>query len=61
MATWLGMVTTAEGVETSEQLEMVRTEGCTEIQGFVFSKAVPASEVEQLLAGARKGAAGLAA
>jgi len=61
MATGLGMVTTAEGVETSEQLEMVRTEGCTEIQGFVFSKAVPASEVEQLLAGARKGAAGLAA
>jgi diguanylate cyclase (GGDEF)-like protein len=61
MATGLGMATTAEGVETNEQLEMVRTEGCTEIQGYVFSKPVPASEVEELLAPLRKAAAEIAA
>jgi EAL domain-containing protein (putative c-di-GMP-specific phosphodiesterase class I) len=49
MANGLGMTTTAEGVETKEQLETVRTEGCTEMQGFLFSKPLPADEVEQLL------------
>jgi diguanylate cyclase (GGDEF)-like protein len=61
MATGLGMATTAEGVETSEQLEMVRSEGCTEIQGYVFSKPVPAGEVADLLARAGKDGAELAA
>jgi EAL domain-containing protein (putative c-di-GMP-specific phosphodiesterase class I) len=61
MATGLGMITTAEGVETSEQLEMVRTEGCTEMQGFVFSKPVPASDVDELLDRIGKGGVGLAA
>jgi diguanylate cyclase (GGDEF)-like protein len=61
MATGLGMTTTAEGVETSEQLEAVRTEGCTEIQGYLFSRPVPASEVEQLFDRIRKGCAELAA
>jgi EAL domain-containing protein (putative c-di-GMP-specific phosphodiesterase class I) len=61
MATGLGMITTAEGVETNEQLEMIRTEGCTEIQGYVFSRPVPASEVDGLLVGARSGASDLAA
>ena len=42
MAKSLGMATTAEGVETAEQLEIVRAEGCTEMQGFLFSPAVPA-------------------
>jgi diguanylate cyclase (GGDEF)-like protein len=46
----LGMITTAEGVETEEQLDRVRIEGCTEVQGFLFSEARPASEVAQLLA-----------
>jgi diguanylate cyclase (GGDEF)-like protein len=46
----LGMATTAEGVETAEQLDRVRSEGCTEVQGFLFSKPQPASEVNRMLA-----------
>jgi diguanylate cyclase (GGDEF)-like protein len=45
----LGMVTTAEGVETNEQLDRVRAEGCTEVQGFLFSAARPAAEVSVLI------------
>ncbi len=39
MARGLGMTTTAEGVETPEQLEMVRAEGCTEMQGYPVQPA----------------------
>jgi predicted signal transduction protein with EAL and GGDEF domain len=46
----LGISTTAEGVETSEQLAVLRVEGCTEVQGFLFNPPRPASEIEQLLA-----------
>jgi predicted signal transduction protein with EAL and GGDEF domain len=49
MANGLGMATTAEGVETREQLETVRAEGCTEMQGFLFSKPLPADELGRLL------------
>jgi diguanylate cyclase (GGDEF)-like protein/PAS domain S-box-containing protein len=45
----LGMSTTAEGVETVEQLRQLRLEGCTEVQGFLISKARPASELAELL------------
>jgi diguanylate cyclase (GGDEF)-like protein len=45
----LNMTTTAEGVETKEQLEIVRAEGCAEVQGFLFSKPQPASELPRLL------------
>ena len=41
----LGMETTAEGVETAEQLNLVRAKGCTEAQGFYFSPARPAAEL----------------
>ena len=51
MAQGLGMTTTAEGVETNEQLEIVRAEGCTEMQGFLFSHPLPADEVDRMLAG----------
>jgi EAL domain-containing protein (putative c-di-GMP-specific phosphodiesterase class I) len=47
----LGIATTAEGVETSAQLDRLRAEGCTEIQGYLVSPPRPASEVWQLLAG----------
>jgi diguanylate cyclase (GGDEF)-like protein len=45
-----GMTTTAEGVETQEQLDKMRAEGCNEVQGYFYSKPVPASEIPQLLA-----------
>ncbi|GHA23937.1 hypothetical protein GCM10007989_19460 [Devosia pacifica] len=46
----LGMTTTAEGVETPEQLELMRANGCDEIQGFYFSKPVSAADFALLLA-----------
>ena len=46
----LGICTTAEGVETDEQLALLRSEGCTEVQGYLFSAPRPASDVERLLA-----------
>ncbi len=55
----LGMNTTAEGVETAEQLNWVRAEGCNEVQGFLFSEARPASELMALIE--RLGAKGVAA
>ena len=45
LATSLGMVTTAEGVERSDQLDQLKEEGCIQVQGYLFSKAVPASDV----------------
>jgi diguanylate cyclase (GGDEF)-like protein len=43
------MAITAEGVETVEQLDRLRAEGCQEVQGYYFSPARPASEVAGLL------------
>jgi diguanylate cyclase (GGDEF)-like protein len=45
----LGMTTTAEGVETAEQLDYVRAEGCTEMQGFYICPPSPASEIAKLI------------
>jgi diguanylate cyclase (GGDEF)-like protein len=45
----LGMTTTAEGVETEDQLSAVRAEGCNEVQGFLFSPPLPASAVATML------------
>ena len=45
----LGMVTTAEGVETLEQMNILIAEGCGEVQGFHISRAVPAHEVTALI------------
>ncbi|GLI99912.1 hypothetical protein Sbs19_37300 [Sphingobium sp. BS19] len=49
LADALGMETTAEGVESSEQLDILRAEGCGQIQGYLFSRPIPASEVDALL------------
>jgi diguanylate cyclase (GGDEF)-like protein/PAS domain S-box-containing protein len=46
----LGITTTAEGVENEAQLELLRREGCTQAQGYLFSKPRPVSEVERMLA-----------
>ena len=42
----LGMTTTAEGVETEEQLAQLRDAGCTEVQGFLFDCPRPATEIK---------------
>jgi diguanylate cyclase (GGDEF)-like protein len=47
----IGVTTTAEGVETKDQLEQMRAEGCTEVQGYFYSRPVPGAEVERLLIG----------
>jgi diguanylate cyclase (GGDEF)-like protein len=45
----LGMATTAEGVETREQFEVLTRAGCTEMQGYLFSPAVPAAAVPETI------------
>ena len=45
----LGMSTAAEGVETEEQLEMVRGHGASEVQGFLFSPPLPPAALANLL------------
>jgi EAL domain-containing protein (putative c-di-GMP-specific phosphodiesterase class I) len=54
LANGMGMTATAEGVETREQLEKITSEGCTEMQGFLFSKPLPAREIERLFLTGRK-------
>jgi diguanylate cyclase (GGDEF)-like protein/PAS domain S-box-containing protein len=46
----LGIRTTAEGVETEEQLAWLRNAGCDEAQGYLFSPAVPTRDIPRLLA-----------
>lgn len=41
----LGMTTTAEGVETEDQFRLVRENGCTDVQGWLFGRPMPASEL----------------
>ncbi|TBY81966.1 EAL domain-containing protein [Rhizobium leguminosarum bv. viciae] len=47
----LGITTTAEGVETEDQLSRVREQGCGEIQGYLFGKPLPLSSVHDLIRG----------
>ena len=49
LGTCFGMTTTAEGVETVDQLRIVAKEGCTEVQGKYFSMAVAPEEVCDLI------------
>jgi diguanylate cyclase (GGDEF)-like protein/PAS domain S-box-containing protein len=50
LAKGLNMISTAEGVETQQQLDTLQAIGCTEMQGYLFSRAVPAKEVGQFFA-----------
>jgi len=43
------MTTTAEGVETEAQMRCLNLEGCIEVQGYLYSKPVPADEIGGLL------------
>ncbi len=45
----LGMTTIAEGVETAEQLARLRFEGCGSVQGYLFSRPVPAGQISDLI------------
>src|SRR5262249_51563716 len=49
LAKSLGIVVTAEGVETREQLELVRAEGCHEAQGYLFGHPRPVNELAGVL------------
>ncbi len=49
IASSLGISTVAEGVETVEQLEAVASLGCTEAQGYLYSKPVPPDELPEIL------------
>ena len=49
MAHNLNLRVIAEGVETEGQLSFLRAQGCDDMQGYYFSRPVPAAEVEQLL------------
>jgi diguanylate cyclase (GGDEF)-like protein len=49
MCRQLKIKSVAEGVETEQQLEFLKNKGCTEIQGYLFSKPIPHDEFETLL------------
>ena len=49
MAQSLDMTTTAEGVETAGEAEMIRSMGCTKIQGFYFGRPMPADEARTIV------------
>jgi diguanylate cyclase (GGDEF)-like protein/PAS domain S-box-containing protein len=53
LGTSMGISTTAEGVETGEQLALLRAEGCTEVQGYLLSLPRPSGEIETMLSSAR--------
>jgi EAL domain-containing protein (putative c-di-GMP-specific phosphodiesterase class I) len=53
LARGLGIASTAEGVETPEQLEAIKAEGCEEVQGFLFSRPLPAAEIRRYISAER--------
>ena len=53
MTRWLGLEVLAEGVETKEQAEYLKNIGCDFMQGYYFSRPIPADEFEQRLISSR--------
>jgi hypothetical protein len=45
----LGMITTAEGVETADQRQFLAALGCDEMQGYLFSAPVPVAQIPELV------------
>ncbi|MHB1291571.1 MAG: putative bifunctional diguanylate cyclase/phosphodiesterase, partial [Sulfuricella sp.] len=58
MAHALGIRTVAEGVETKEQQDFLRRQGCDTMQGYYFSRPVPADDIARLLRNSRRPATG---
>jgi diguanylate cyclase (GGDEF)-like protein len=54
LAQGLGIQATAEGVETQQQLEAIKAEGCSEMQGFLFSRPLPACDIEAIFLARRR-------
>jgi EAL domain-containing protein (putative c-di-GMP-specific phosphodiesterase class I) len=54
LAKGLGLVTTAEGIETGDQLAALRADGCLQGQGYLFGRAIPVDEIPALLDQSRK-------
>ncbi len=50
LAQTLGMDTTAEGVETHDELDLIRRHGCSHVQGYIFDRALPADQVDERIA-----------
>jgi diguanylate cyclase (GGDEF)-like protein len=46
----LGMTTVAEGVETHDQMQRIKAEGCTDVQGYLISKPVPVDQLMKYIA-----------
>jgi EAL domain-containing protein (putative c-di-GMP-specific phosphodiesterase class I) len=51
----LGMTTTAEGVETEEQLASILADGCTDVQGYLISRPLQADNITSFLEAHRTG------
>jgi EAL domain-containing protein (putative c-di-GMP-specific phosphodiesterase class I) len=56
----LGMPVVAEGVETDQQLDFLRAEGCAEVQGFGIGRPAPLEALAAMIGGAELGVAGAA-
>ncbi len=56
LAKCLNIISTAEGVETQQQLDTVQSIGCTEMQGYLYSRALPAREIRQFFSCSTVGA-----
>jgi len=54
MAHALKLTVVAEGVETKEHLDFLRNLGCDQIQGYLFSRPVPASDMREMLRTSRR-------
>lgn len=54
LARQLGVDIIAEGIETKEQLELLKRKGCRKIQGYYYSKPIPASKFEHTLANLKR-------
>jgi diguanylate cyclase (GGDEF)-like protein len=46
----LGMATVAEGVETTDQLDRITADGCTDVQGYLISRPIPPAQIDDFLA-----------